>query len=220
MISVAQITKEIIEKSPFIEEALYENLINVSSLARRIKPEIEKRVHKKINVASIVMAINRMAIDSRYKMIKTLQNYLTGIGEITIRDKISVFTFSNSITLSKVQSKLMEKSKLKTDAVCTFSQGISERTVIINEQLKKDLAEIFETENLISMKENQASITIRLPHNNTAYAGIYYFILKQLAWKNISITEVISTTNEFTMVVDNNDVMACFQILMDLKTPT
>ena len=219
MISVAQIARQLIESSPFIEEALYEGLINISALARKIKPEIEKRTHKKISEASVVMAINRMTIDSNYKMMKSLQEYLKQIGDITIRDKISVFTYLNSSTLSRLQSKLMESSNVKTEALCTFSQGISERTIIINEVLIDEITSLLSKEHLVSKRGNLSAITIRLPQNNTSYAGVYYFILKQLAWKNISIVEVVSTTNEFTMVVQKQDIHECFKILMDLKSP-
>ena len=48
-------------------------------------------------------------------------------------------------------------------------------------------------------------------------AGIYYFILKQLAWADISLQEIISTTNEMTIVVKEKDINQTFAILMDMK---
>jgi aspartokinase len=46
---------------------------------------------------------------------------------------------------------------------------------------------------------------------------VYYFILKQLAWANIPLQEIISTTNEITLVVKEKDINNAFAILMDLK---
>ena len=48
--------------------------------------------------------------------------------------------------------------------------------------------------------------TIKLPKENLEQSGIYYFILKQLAWADISLQEVISTTNEMTIVVKEEDI--------------
>lgn len=62
-----------------------------------------------------------------------------------------------------------------------------------------------------------ASITIKLPKDNLDQSGIYYFILKQLAWANIPLQEIISTTHEMTIVVKEKDVNETFAILMDLK---
>ena len=50
------------------------------------------------------------------------------------------------------------------------------------------------------------------------YMEIYYFILKQLAWADIALQEVISTTNEMTIVVKEKDINETFGILMNLKS--
>ena len=62
-----------------------------------------------------------------------------------------------------------------------------------------------------------ASITIKLPKENLEQSGIYYFILKQLAWADIPLQEIISTTNEMTIVVKEGDINQTFSILMDMK---
>jgi hypothetical protein len=56
-----------------------------------------------------------------------------------------------------------------------------------------------------------------LPKDNQAHSGIYYFILKQLAWADIPLQEIISTTNEMTIVVKEEDINQTFAILMDMK---
>ena len=77
--------------------------------------------------------------------------------------------------------------------------------------------EFFVKEKLIHNIKNLASITIKLPKENLEQPGVYYFILKQLAWANIPLQEIISTTNEITLVVKEKDINNAFAILMDLK---
>ena len=77
--------------------------------------------------------------------------------------------------------------------------------------------EIFEKEFLINSVLELASITIKLPRGNLDQSGIYYFILKQLAWADIPLQEIISTTNEMTIVVKEHDINQTFAILMDMK---
>ena len=60
-------------------------------------------------------------------------------------------------------------------------------------------------------------VTIKLPKINLEQSGIYYFILKQLAWANIPVQEVISTTHEITLVVKEEDINRTLSILIDLK---
>ena len=76
---------------------------------------------------------------------------------------------------------------------------------------------IFKEEKALSVIENLSSITIQLPHQNVEIPGVYYYILKKLAWEGINIVEVISTTNEFTLVMKDEEVDRTFSLLMRIK---
>ena len=56
-----------------------------------------------------------------------------------------------------------------------------------------------------------------LDKENIEISGIYYYLLKKLAWKGINIVEVISTTNEFTIILNDADVEIVFNLLSQLK---
>lgn len=60
MITVPEATEKIIKRSRYLAEALSKDLINISSLARYIKPEIEKMLLKKISTSSAIMALKRL----------------------------------------------------------------------------------------------------------------------------------------------------------------
>jgi hypothetical protein len=47
--------------------------------------------------------------------------------------------------------------------------------------------------------------------------GFYYFILREFAWNGINLVEVISTSNEFTLVVSTKDLDAAFKVLSTLR---
>ena len=88
---------------------------------------------------------------------------------------------------------------------------------MISKNLLESVETSFNNEKLIHNVKDLASITLKLPKNNQEQSGIYYFILKQLAWANIPLQEIISTTNEMTIVVKEKDVNETFSILMDIK---
>lgn len=58
---------------------------------------------------------------------------------------------------------------------------------------------------------------MRLPSSNVKMVGLYYNILKKLAWNKINIVEVISTTNEFTIIVDEKNIGKAFSVIKDLR---
>ena len=56
-----------------------------------------------------------------------------------------------------------------------------------------------------------------LPENNSKISGLYYHIFKQLAWNGINVYEVVSTTNEFTILVENQYVNESFAVLNSIR---
>ena len=89
--------------------------------------------------------------------------------------------------------------------------------MVMSSPLAPVAEEIFRNERQISKTASLSSITIKLPAENSIYPGVYYYIFKELAWDNINMVELISTTNEFTVVVHDDDIHRAFSILMDVK---
>ena len=129
MITIAEVAEEMIRKSPFLEEALSDGLINVSSLARMIKPDIEKKLQKPIKEGAIVMAINRLSPSSQLKVKKSVNVVLQGMGDFTVRSNLSTYTFTNSPDLFVKQAKLLKMASERKDIFCTFSQGINDLSI-------------------------------------------------------------------------------------------
>ena len=214
---ISKAVDEIISQSPFLEEALSENLINISSLARKIRPDVEQMTRKKVQESAIVMAISRRPADYGFRISKGIRAFLDELGDIIVRSGLSDHTFENSPSISACRRLLMEEVSRGKEAFYTFSQGIYETTLISSSSLDELIARIFAEERLISRKNYLSSITLRLPQNNTEVSGVYYFILRSLAWAGINVCEIISTSNEISIVVTNDDVDRAFSILMKLK---
>lgn len=206
-----------IRKTPFIEEALNEKLINVSSLAREILPEVSKLLKKDIKVGAVMMAINRLSPANELRVRKNIKRLALNLGDVIVRSDLCDFTFKNTTSLLKEIAKILSKSADSNDYFLTVSQGIFETNIVTSKNLQPFVEEIFKKETLINNVNDLASITLKLPKDNLDQSGIYYFILKQFAWANIAVQEVISTTHEMTIVVKERDVNETFAILMDLK---
>lgn len=217
MKTIQEAVESTIRKTPFIEEALHEKLINVSSLARVILPEVSKLLKKEIKIGAVMMAINRLSPASELRIRKNIKKLAINLGDFIVRSDLCDFTFKNTPSLLKEISKILSKSADSNDYFLTVSQGIFETNIVTSKNLQQYVEDIFKKENLIHSVLDLASITIKLPKENLEQSGVYYFILKQLAWANIPLQEVISTTHEMTIVVKEKDVNETFAILMDLK---
>lgn len=217
MRTIQEAVTAIINKTPFIEEALYDKLINVSSLARIIKPEVETMLKKEIKDGAIMMAINRLSPSSVLKTRRNIKKIALSSGDFIMRSDLCDYTFKNTPTLVQRISKLLNDIGNDNNNFLTISQGVFETNIVVSKRLKERIDEIFKDEITLWSITNLASITIKLPKSNIEQSGIYYFILKQLAWADISVQEVISTTHEITIVVKETDIKQAFSILMDMK---
>lgn len=217
MASIPSAVEDSIKKKPFIEAALVEGLVNLSALARHIKPDVEQRVGREVNDSAVIMALNRLVprleLMSTMKFKKVIQN----IGDIIVRSDLADYAFGNSPSLYHCQAMLLERIEPMDDMFCTFSHGIYETTLVVSEVLVPLVDKIFEEEKRIAKTTGLSSITVKLPSDNTNCPGVYYYIFKELAWDDINIVEVISTTNEFTVVVSDEDIHRAFTILMAAK---
>ncbi len=215
--NIAQAVDEYISNSPFMEEALSEQLINISSLARKMQPDIEKRLERKVQSGAIVMAINRRPAQAAYRISKSIRDFMSRLGDIIVRSDLRDYTFENSAGLNGCNRLLMDGIAGEKEIFCTISQGVFETTLVVSNLLSSRIEEIYRKEKFLAGKEKLSSVTIRLPESNTEISGIYYFLLKRLAWIGINICEVISTSNEVTLVVSEKDVHKAFALLMEMK---
>ncbi len=217
MSSISKITEDIINRSPFLREAMTEDLINISALARKIKPEIEKATNKDIKEGAIVMAIKRMSPGIYHKVDVKINNVIGGIGDFLVRSDLIDFTIENSETIQRSQSNLIQFLQEDKDCFFTLCKGITETTYILNAKYTEESKRFFTNETFKAQNLNLSSITVKLPSANIETYGVYYYILKHLAWEGINIVQVVSTANEFTAIVHSDDIDEAFKILMQLK---
>lgn len=217
MISIPTAVEAVIKKRPFLEAALIEGLINLSALARHLKPEIEKMVDKEVNDSAVIMALNRLVPNLEASVATKARVVVEKIGDITVRSNLADYTFVNSATLHQTHAKLLEKINQMTNIFCTFSQGVYETTLVVSDSVAEMVEQLYTEEQMINKNSELSLITVKLPSDNTLYPGVYYYLFKELAWDDINIVEVISTTNEFTIVVADKDIHRAFAVMMNTK---
>ncbi len=218
MKTISSVVEHYIKKKPFLQSALSQGIINLTSLSRIIKPEIQEELSKEIRNGAIVMALKRLSDDLEFRATHKIVKVLKNIGEITVRSSLTDYTFLTSDTVLHQQAKLLEAVNMNQDVFYTSSRGVNEINIVVSNSLDSVVEDLFKTEKCTQKAENLSSITVKLPAENVSVPGIYYFIFQRLAWEGILIYEVISTTNEFTILVDDDQVDIAFKTIKDLKT--
>ena len=215
--NIALAVRAYMASQPFLSEALMDGIINYTGLARKIQPELQSALGREVNQGAIVMALKRMAPDYYFQVSKGIKGLLKKLGDFTVRSNMVVLTYRNSPTLLSRQKNVLNEVAKYPSSFYSFNQGIYESTIVASGFLDSALSDLLNGEELIQKKEHLASLSIILPKENVEISGLYYFIFKQLAWEDINVFEVISTTNEFTVVVAEAEVEKSFRVLRGLK---
>lgn len=218
MKTISAVVEQYIKKKPFLQSALAQGIINLTSLSRIVKPEIEEELGKDVRNGAIVMALKRLSDDLEFRATHRIVKVLKNIGEITVRSNLTDYTFYSSETILAQQAKLLEKVHENQDIFYTSSRGVNEINIVVSNSLDETVEALFQNERCTQKAENLSSVTVKLPAENVSVPGIYYFIFQRLAWEGIVLYEVISTTNEFTILVNDEQVDVAFRTIKDLKT--
>ncbi|MBP6584556.1 MAG: aspartate kinase [Flavobacterium sp.] len=218
MKTISSVVEHYIKTKPFLLSALSQGIINLTSLSRNMMPELEQELGKDVKQGAVVMALKRLSEELdfwvNHKILKVLKN----IGEITVRSSLIDFTFAVSETILDKQAALIYEINKETGIFYTSSRGVNETNIVVSESVGHLVDKHFTGEKLIQKLDNLASITVKLPKENISIPGIYYFIFQRLAWEGIIINEVISTSNEFTILVSEEEVDVAFKVIKDLKS--
>ena len=215
MKTIAACVEEILIKQPFLEEALFREIINFSALSEELQASVSKILGKPVKTGAIMMALRRYAPPVHLRQSHQLKAVLKQLGDITVRSNLVDFTFQNSDTLIKSHSDVI--ANLDTKSFYGFSRGIYESNIVVSASGRRIILEGFKNEKMIDSQDNLSAISIRLPKNNSRISGLYYQIFKRFAWEGISLYEVISTTNEFTVLIENHLVDQAFSAIKNLN---
>ena len=218
MKTVSSIVENYIKTKPFLLSALSQGIINLTSLSRNMMVELESEFGKEVKQGAIVMALKRLSVDLDFRLNHKIVKVLKNLGEITVRSSLNDYAFAVSDTILNNQAELISEIHNYSDIFYTSSRGVSETNIIISESVGHLVDKHFANEKLVQKLENLASITVKLPNDNVVIPGIYYFIFQRLAWEGIIVNEVISTSNEFTILVSEEVVDVAFRVIKDLKS--
>ena len=218
MKTISAVVEHYIKKKPFLQSALAQGIINLTSLSRQIKPEISEALGKDVKDGAVVMALKRLSDDLEFRATHRIVKVLKNIGEITVRSNLTDYTFLASDTILAKQAQLLEEINVNQDVFFSSSRGLNDSNIVVSNAMDQVVEEHFAQERCTQKAENLSSITVKLPAENVSVPGIYYFIFQRLAWEGIVLYEVISTTNEFTILVNEEQVDVAFKTIKDLKT--
>jgi aspartokinase len=217
MKTVHDVLQRLVIASPLLEEGLASGIINLSALARQLRPKVNEILLRDVSEAALVMALRRL-VPELQRSTGDMAQTKKMIRDLTVRSNLSEFTFQRSETLLEKQAMLLAEVGSRPDLFVTFAQGAVEMTTIVDGELASIVEGAFANERCLKRLDSLAAVSVRLAPENVETPGVYYSILKQLAFNGINVIEVVSTTTEIIILLEQNLVDRAFSILLRAAT--
>ncbi len=211
MPTVSHIVKKIITQTPYLEEALDKGILNFANLAEYYQGQIEKELGQKVNGPAIVMAFRRHAenIESKNKSLPKF-DYTS---EIVMKTNLVDICVMHSTAFFAKLKDIYKAIDYDKGDVLNIIHGNNEAIIITNEKHKKTILSILKDEKIINTLEDLASFSLKFNPQFLSTPGIIAAVVKQFAWEDINILELVTTNTEMTFIVQKKDINRTYNVL-------
>lgn len=205
MKTIQQTTLEIILEKPEIAEILSTNFVNISSIARKIKPIVEEKLLKPITLISIIIALKRI----KEKMPKE-ERIFNEIPEIMIKSGFTEIIIDVNKNQKKIDNMIREIFPNKN---LILTKGDKEITFLINSKHYNKIKNQFKTKKVIT---NLDILTLNFYEDIIEIPGVYYKILRGFKINQIPLVEIFSTYSQLSLVVKSIHIEKAIKLLKNI----
>jgi len=214
MVTVQHLVKKELEKNPFLIDIMQQELINISALAIKLQPTIEKELGKKVKMSAIGMGLRRYALDMSKKSIfqwKFPKNL-----EISTKSQIYEVAIERTPKVKKILDYLYNNIKREKGEFLSFNEGTYEIAIFTNQKNKRYVRKAIAKHKITSECDNLAYVTVNWEKITKNIPGIYYRITRALAFRNISIQTFHTIGAEMMIFFKEDKLVDAYQVIGDL----
>jgi len=213
MVTISHVVQKLVDKRIFIQESMSKNIISYASLAKQLQPEIEQELEKPVKRHAIEMALRRYAdqIQKKHKSISF--NYSS---DIIMKTQICDISVLRTPSFLKKLKNLYDFVELEKGDLLNIIHGSNEVSIVTNERFKQKFLDILENENIVNVEEQLVSLTMTFSKDFLYTPGVIFNIIRNIAWENINIFELISTNTELTFIIHKNHAVDGYKALEKL----
>ncbi len=211
MSSIARICEQLLERKPFLQEALSRGLLNYGALAEELLPEIEQAYGKKVKFPAIVMALRRLR--EKIETMPVSRVVFDTNCNLRVTSDLFELSFVRHPDSFKLANKFYNIVDPRVGDFFTVTTGSYEVTLISNKRYKKKFLALLNKKDILSINDNLAALSLKLPLDARNTPGIFYLVSRALVWEGISIVEVVSTYTEDTLILRDKDVSRSYDLL-------
>ncbi|MDP3881963.1 MAG: hypothetical protein Q8Q31_03755 [Nanoarchaeota archaeon] len=211
MVTVQHLVKKELERNPFLIDILQQQLINITALALKLQPIIEKELQRSVKITAISMALRRHSTEIakrsvfHWKFPKDL--------EVSTKSQIYEVAIEKTPKSKKIFDQLYTNIKRHKGEFLSFVEGTYEIVVFTNQRNKNQVKHAIKGQKITSEQNNLAYVTVNWAKITKDIPGIYYRITRELAFKNISIQSFHTIGAEMIIFFKEEDFVRAYQVI-------
>jgi aspartokinase len=209
MVTVSHVAQKLVRDRVFVLEAMSRGIVSFGSLAEQLKPDIEMELGKKVKHHAIVMALRRYAETLKEKS-KVSFDYTS---EIILKTDICDIAVRRSPTLLDTLKELYDIVDFETGDILNAVHGRYEVSIVTNERYREKALKFLKGENILNVETGLVSLTLTFSKDFLYTPGVIFNIVRNLAWDNINIFEIVSTNTELTFILNKEDAVRGYEVL-------
>lgn len=209
MLTVTDAVREILFSSDIPLEAMRSGILNFSSYAKQIRPQVEISTWKAVKHGTIVVALTRIATE--LGSIPPLRPEVK-IDDLQIKFPLADISYEKTDDILEKLSKLQEVLPLTSKKVFVMTEGSSEITIIASEDLCEAIRIHFEVKPKSEFR-SLVGLTVSFDQKYLSVQNTIYTLTSSVAAKRINIIELVSTHSELMFVIEEKDRKECVEAL-------
>jgi hypothetical protein len=214
MVTISHLVHKMVDEKVYLQEAIGKGIASYGSVAKRLKPEIEKELKKEVAHYAVVAAIRRYAerLNKRFEDI----TFDASSSEVNLKTNIVDITVQKTTCLFDKLKKIYDVIHFDQGDILHIIYGRNTVSIVTNERYREQICRFLQFEKVVEVKENLVALFFSIDKKLVKTPGVLFQILRNFAWESININEIISIDLEMIFVVDEKDAVLGYKALQRL----
>lgn len=211
MVTISHIVCKLIDENIYLQEAIGKGIASYGSVAKQLKPDIEEELKKEVAHYAVVAAIRRYSekMINKFKEIKFNSN----TSEVNLKTNVIDINVSKTPGLFDKLKRIYDVIEFGKGDILHIIYGRNSVSIVTNERYKEKISRFLQYETILEIEENLVSLSFSIGKTLVNVPGVLFQIVRNFAWENINIIEVISIDLEITFIVDEKDALRGYKAL-------
>jgi hypothetical protein len=214
--TAAEVTRRYIEDHPAVRDCLGYNIVNFTSLARKIRGETGLANQEAVEVA--IRRYQRQMRTEQPLEMRVLD--VVKASRLEVRTRVAIITARNDWELL---GQVLEAGRtLLADRrhLLQLLQGPGALTILCEDDLADAVLAAIGKRSTLGVHRHLSALTVRSPEVIVETPGVLAFLAGALFRSGINSLELMSVFTDSTFVVREKDVLHAFRVLSELVHPS